>query len=105
MIAGSDPAFVDDNRLWRVQHDLAVCGGKEEIRLETWYDKHTSEFVVDITQADGLRDSKRFLNDRVFHTWLAASDRQLAVEGWKQSGPFLSTPNGRRSHQQIKRQA
>jgi hypothetical protein len=65
---------------------------KEKVRLETWYDKHTSEFVVDIAHPDGQRDSKRFLNDHVVRTWLAAWDRQLADQGWKQSGPFLSEP-------------
>jgi hypothetical protein len=66
---------------------------KEEIRLETWYDKHTSEFVVDIVHPHEHTESKRFLNDRVFQTWLMTWGRQLAVEGWMQSGPFLSVPS------------
>jgi hypothetical protein len=65
---------------------------KEEIRLETWYDKHTSEFVVDIAHPDEHTESKRFLNDRVFQTWLTTWGGLLAGEGWTQSGPFLSVP-------------
>jgi len=65
---------------------------KDVIRLETWYDKHTSEFVVDFTHPDGQLESKRFVNNAVFHTWLAVWDGQLAAQGWKQSGPFLSAP-------------
>jgi len=65
---------------------------REEIRLETWYDKYTSEFVVEIAHPDGQTESKRFLNDRVFQTWLATWDGQLLGQGWTQSGPFLSVP-------------
>jgi hypothetical protein len=65
---------------------------KAEIRLETWYDKYTSEFVVDIVHPDGQTESKRFLNDRVFQTWLTTWGGQLIVNGWTQSGPFLSAP-------------
>ena len=65
---------------------------KAEIRLETWYDKYTSEFVVDIAHPDGQRDSKRFVNDGVFRTWLAAWAAQLDAKGWTQSGPFLTVP-------------
>jgi hypothetical protein len=72
--------------IWQFTHR------KEEIRLETWYDKYTSEFVVDIAHSDGQTESKRFLNDRVFQTWLAMWGGQLLVNGWTQSGPFLSVP-------------
>jgi hypothetical protein len=65
---------------------------KQEIRLETWYDKHTSEFVVDIVHPEGQCDSKRFVNDSVYRTWLAAWDEKLVAQGWTQSGPFLSVP-------------
>jgi hypothetical protein len=66
---------------------------KEEIRLETWYDKHTSEFIADIAHPGGERESKRFLNQGVFRTWLATWGRQLCAQGWTQSGPFLFEPD------------
>ena len=65
---------------------------KEEIRLETWYDKYTSEFIADIAHPGGERESKRFLNHGVFRTWLETWGRQLCTQGWTQSGPFLFDP-------------
>jgi hypothetical protein len=71
---------------------------KEEIRLETWYDKYTSEFIADIAHPGGKRESKRFLNQDVFRTWLDTWGRQLCAHGWTQSGPFLFEPEQRDSH-------
>jgi hypothetical protein len=68
---------------------------KEEIRLETWYDKYTSEFIADISHPGGDRESKRFLNQGVFRTWLDTRGRQLCAQGWTQSGPFLFEPEQR----------
>jgi hypothetical protein len=69
---------------------------KEEIRLETWYDKYTSEFIADIVHPGGEeRESKRFLNQGVFRTWLDTWGRQLTAHGWTQSGPFLFEPEQR----------
>jgi hypothetical protein len=68
---------------------------KEEIRLETWYDNHTSEFIADIANPGGDRESKRFLNQGVFRTWLETWVRQLCAQGWTQSGPFLFEPEQR----------
>jgi hypothetical protein len=68
---------------------------KEEIRLETWYDKYTSEFIADIAHPGGERESKRFLNQGVFRTWLDTWGRQLCAQGWTQSGPFLFEPKRR----------
>jgi len=70
---------------------------KEEIRLETWYDKYTSEFIADIAHPGGDRESKRFLNQGVFRTWLDTWGRQLCAHGWTQSGPFLFEPEQRES--------
>ena len=70
---------------------------KEEIRLETWYDKYTSEFIADIAHPGGDRESKRFLNQSVFSTWLDTWGRQLCAQGWTQSGPFLFEPEQRDS--------
>jgi hypothetical protein len=70
---------------------------KEEIRLETWYDKYTSEFIADIAHPGGERESKRFLNQGVFRTWVDTWGRQLTAHGWTQSGPFLFEPERRDS--------
>ncbi len=71
---------------------------KEEVRLETWYDKYTSEFIADIAHPSGDRESKRFLNQGVFRTWLDTWGRQLCAQGWTQSGPFLFEPEQRDGH-------
>jgi hypothetical protein len=66
----------------------------EEIHVQTWYDRQSSELVVVTKYPDRHRTSERFADFSEFWKWLALLSQELEPDGWRLRGPLFSVPGG-----------
>jgi hypothetical protein len=58
----------------------------ESLRLETRYDKETSEYVLIVHSPDGRQEIERFNDGATFQTRLDTLDKRLSRENWSYVG-------------------
>jgi hypothetical protein len=59
------------------------------IRVETRFDRDTSEYVLIQQRADDGEIIERFGDESMFRARLETLERQLETESWRRTGPFL----------------
>jgi hypothetical protein len=68
--------------------------GKETLRIETRYDRETTEYVAALHYPDGREQEQRFPTLEEFGRWLRATESRLQLERWTSPGPPLFLPHG-----------
>jgi hypothetical protein len=68
--------------------------GHETIRLHTFYDNSTRQFVAVVTWSDGREEPMRFETARAFRDWLQAFETALEEDRFTQQGPPTVLPVG-----------
>ena len=66
--------------------------GNRELQVDMRYDEDTSEFVVRIS-AEEYPEVGRYKTPDAFTAYLAALERQLLADGWRNAGPPLFLPD------------
>jgi hypothetical protein len=65
--------------------------GREQIRVENGYDKHTDEFLLIVVRRGERCDTRRFETAHAFRAWLAWFAQELEADGWTAQGPAIHT--------------
>lgn len=63
--------------------------GTQAIRIETRYDRESSEYVLIREERDGVRQIERFRTEVAFRSRLEALEQQFETDDWTRTGPFL----------------
>lgn len=61
----------------------------QAIRIETRYDRQSSEYVLISEERDGARQTERFRSAAAFRLRLEALEQQLETDRWTRTGAFL----------------
>jgi len=67
---------------------------QETIRLHTFYDNETKQFVAVVTWSVGRREEARFDSLTTFRDWLKAFEVTLEEDRFTQKGPPIVLPEG-----------
>lgn len=68
--------------------------GTETIRLHTFYDNATNEFVAVVRWSSGREEETRFDTVAAFRDWLHAFEAALEEDQFTQQGPPIVLPDG-----------
>jgi hypothetical protein len=68
--------------------------GKGELRIETRFNDHTGEYVLDLAWPGQPMVTERFTDEQAFRARTIALEQQLDAEHWKQVGSPEILPHG-----------